>query len=124
MRNKVRFSAKDLAAIIENMVLMQKVDEALALIDRVELEQFLPQILKALKRATARQKSYNTCTIMSSQPLTEEALDSVLSYVEYDKTDVLKQIVSPAVGVGVTVSYKDKFIDATLAMMLARALTK
>lgn len=122
MRNKVRFSAKDLAAIIENMLLMQKVDEALALINRVELKDFLPQIMKALKRAERRQQAYNTCTVLSSKELSTDALKAVLAYVSYDEKDKLVVLTNDSLGVGVTVSYKDVFVDATLASMLARAL--
>lgn len=122
MRNKIRFSAKDLASIIENMILMHKVDEALALIARVELKEFLPQILKALKRVEQKEKSYNTCTVLSSKELSKEALASVLNYVAYDPKDKLVVLTNNQLGVGVTVSYKDLFVDATLASMLSRAL--
>lgn len=122
MRNKIRFSSKDLASIIENLILMQKVDDALALINRVELREFLPQILKALKRIEYRQEAYNTCTILSSKKLDNDALSSVLTFVGYDPKDKLSILTNEALGVGVTVSYKDKFIDATLSNMLMKAL--
>lgn len=122
MRNKIRFNSKDLASIIENMILMQKVDEALALIARVELKQFLPQILKVLKRIEYKQANYNTCTVLSSKKLSSDALASVLAYVGYDPKDKLSVLTNDALGVGVTVSYKDKFVDATLASMLMKAL--
>lgn len=124
MRNKIRYSAKDLAAMLQQLIVLKKVDEALALIERVEMSQFLPQIVKILKRVKAREVGYNTCTVMSSKELSEEALASILEHVNYNPKDKLVRIVSPDLGVGATVSYKDTFVDATLFTMLSKALNK
>jgi F0F1-type ATP synthase delta subunit len=61
---------------------------------------------------------------MSSKELSEEALASILEHVNYNPKDKLVRIVSPDLGVGATVSYKDTFVDATLFTMLSKALNK
>jgi F0F1-type ATP synthase delta subunit len=117
-------NAKNLAEKIKILVDKGQENLALALLESSEIRPFLNQITSILKRQKGKLEEYNTCKILTSNELSEEALESILKSVNYKTEDKLIKIVSPQLGVGAFVTYRGLNIDATLSTMVKRVLKK
>ena len=105
MQKGKSLNAKNLADKIKVLAELGKTDLAIALLESREMAPFLAQITSILKRQKAKLDEYNTCKILTSKELSDDALDSILNSINYQKGDKLVKIVSPDLGVGAFVTY-------------------
>jgi F0F1-type ATP synthase delta subunit len=119
LKNK-NLNAKNLAIILENLIL-QNSAKVVEIINRKEIQSFLPQVLKILERKNLKEKLWNVCEIFSKTNLTDDTINLLSAKFGFKKEDV-KVNIDTTMSAGVIIKNGSQYIDATLENYLNKVI--
>ncbi len=125
LKNK-NLNAKNLALIFESLILKKESKDeenktVLELINKKEIQSFLPQVLKILERKNLKNNLWNICEICSKTDLTSETLDLLARQFGFKAKDV-KVKVDSKMSAGVIIKNGSQYIDGTLSNYLNKVV--
>jgi F0F1-type ATP synthase delta subunit len=107
---------------LENLVSSGKFEIAKEILNKKEIQSFLPQALEILKRKDKREILWNTCLVLSKTDLSLATLDMISKYVDTAKENI-KVNIDDKMSAGVIIKNGSKYINATFNKVLDKALS-
>jgi F0F1-type ATP synthase delta subunit len=135
LKNK-NLNAKNFALILENLILQEQPSSGLsatfskgegisanilAFLNTKEIESFLPQVLKILKRKLKASELWNLTQIISKTNLTEETLNLLTEKYDLNKNNLQVKL-DDKMSAGVIIKNGSQYIDATLSNYLNKVI--